>query len=153
MDSTPRVRPGGWGLTVATLKTKSPEEARRFCRSLVDRGFHQVPRTSDLRAPAFREFRVYRSRGWIRIAYQEPPVDGPLKPVPESAAPKAKAWELGGRKLACSKPCRCGCRRRAEVRGLSRACYVRWRYWNDESIREKRVNRSRNARALQRAQA
>lgn len=130
---------------MAVYKSKSKAEASAFCRALVARGYRQVAPVHELVQPRLREFRLYVRRGWFVVSYQEPSVSGPLKKIP-SAAPNVKPWALGGRREAMSKRCSCGCLRLAEVRGLSRPCYARFRYWSNDQIREKSVERSRSVR-------
>jgi hypothetical protein len=135
----------------ATFRSKDRAEVARFCRDLVARGFRQVPAIHELRQPAFLEFRIYRVRSWWRVAYYEPTLDGPLKPIPPDPAPPVKPYGYGGRAAVRSTRCRCGCSRPVEVRGLARTCYARWRYWNRDGVRDRELERAREDRAERKA--
>lgn len=134
---------------MAIYRSKDRAEIVSFCRSLEGRGYHQVQSTSRLVQPRLNEFRVYPCRKWWHVSYQEPALDGPIKDIPDPLDP-AKPWDYGGRGLSSKARCSCGCGGSVEVRGLSRACYTRWRYWNIQGVRDTSIDRARANREARR---
>ncbi len=134
---------------MACFRTKKPEEARAFCERLRrERGFREVPAVHELRQLERKTFRVYESRGWIRVAYCEPSrfEGAPREPLPVLAPPYS---------VPKGSPCiaRPGCTGKSKLRGACQACLSRIQYWKDPEAANESSARSRAKRAARRAAA